>query len=429
MFLSSPDHIDSYYAASCPEARQSRPALADELEVDVVIVGAGYTGLYTALNLAEAGLSVAILEASRVGWGASGRNGGQIILGFSCDMAPFEATLGLGGARRVWGLIQDAAGEIRRRIADHGIACDLAEGHLWTSVQQRRVKLLTDWQEEAAKKWGYRSLHFIPKSEIPRHIGSDRYQAALLDSSGGHLHPLKYVHGLARAAEGRGVRIFEQTKACRYSETAEGVVVETERGRVRAGKLVLACNAYIDRLDSRLQRKVLPVGTYMIATEPLDESLASSLLPSGHAVSDNQFILDYFRLSADRRLLFGGKCTYTGRTPSRLAEGMRQDMLKVFPQLREARISHAWGGHIDITVPRTPDFGRAGNVYWAQGFSGHGLVPTCVAGRVLAEAIRGDQAHLDLFMALRNPDIPGGERLGGLLQVVGMSYYRLRDYF
>lgn len=162
---------------------------------------------------------------------------------------------------------------------------------------------------------------------------------------------------------------------------------------------------------------------------PLFSFLARQLLPSGHAVSDNQFILDYFRLSADRRLLFGGKCTYTGRTPSHLAAGMRADMLKVFPQLAKAKVDYAWGGHIDITLPRTPDFGRDGNVYWAQGFSGHGIVPTCVAGRVLAEAIRGDDSHLKLFTALKNPPFPGGETLGAILQAAGMAYYRLRDYF
>ncbi len=429
MFQQGTDYLDSYYSVSSQPQQVRRPRLEGEVDADVVIVGAGYTGLYTALNLAEAGLRVVVIEASRVGWGASGRNGGQIILGFSCDMPPFEAALGLAGAREVWRLIQEAAGEIRSRIVRHEIDCDLAEGHLWTSVQQRRVGLLTGWQEEAASKWGYEGLRFIPKAELPQHIGSDRYQAALLDRKGGHLHPLKYVLGLARAAEAAGVRIYEDSQATSYARSSNGVNVQTCHGRIQAGKLVLACNAYIDKLDSRLQSRVLPVGTYIIATEPLGEAVARQLLPSGHAVSDNQFILDYFRMTADHRLLFGGKCTYTGKTPRNLAAGMRADMLKVFPQLQSAKVTHAWGGHIDITMPRTPDFGCDGDVYWAQGFSGHGIVPTCVAGRVLAEAIRGDDTHLKLFTALRNPPFPGGEKLGALFQAVGMSYYRLRDYF
>lgn len=428
MFASSPDYLESYYAASSRAEQLSRASLQENLEVDVVIVGAGFTGLYTALNLAEAGKSVAIIEASRVGWGASGRNGGQIIPGFSCDMPPFEAALGRDGAKQVWQLVQQAATEIRERIARHQIACDLTQGHLWTAVQPRRVKLLTDWQQEAAHKWGYEELQFIPKSELPQHIASARYQAALLDPLGGHLHPLKYVLGLARAAEKFGVRIFEHSKTTSYYEQADSVTVKTAQGQIRASKLVLACNAYIDSLDKNLQRKILPVGTYMIATEALGADRARQLLPSGHAVSDNQFVLDYFRLSSDQRLLFGGKCSYTGRTPPNLTARMRHDMLKVFPQLADVKIEFTWGGHIDISMARTPDFGRKNNLYWAQGFSGHGIVPTCVAGRVLAAAILGDETHLKLFSALRNPAFPGGETLGGLFQVVGMSYYRLRDY-
>lgn len=433
MFVSSPNHITSYYAASCLDVQLKRPCLQETLEVDVVIIGAGFTGLYTALRLAAAGKSVAIIEASRVGWGASGRNGGQIIPGFSCDMPPFEAALGLDGARQVWRLVQEAATEIRQRVADHQIECDLTPGHLWAAVLPRRVKILTDWQEEASVKWGYSQLEFIPKSELPGHIGSERYQAALLDRQGGHLHPLKYVCGLARAAEAMGVRIFENTKAISYTSASkagsDGITVSTAQGQIKASKLVLACNAYIDRLDTRRQSKILPVGSYMIATEALPENVAQQLLPGNHAVSDNQFVLDYFRLSHDRRLLFGGKCSYTGRTPRNLTEGLRQDMLKVFPQLAKTRIDFTWGGHIDISMPRTPDFGCVGNVYWAQGFSGHGIVPTCVAGRVLAEAICGDDSHLKLFTALNNPAFPGGETLAAVFQVAGMSYYRLRDYF
>jgi glycine/D-amino acid oxidase-like deaminating enzyme len=344
-------------------------------------------------------------------------------------MPPFESALGMDGARQVWNLVQEAATEIKSRIARHGIECDLEHGHLWTSVLERRVQLLTDWQEEAARKWGYGHLRFIPKNEVPQHIGSDRYQAALLDEKGGHLHPLKYALGLARAAEGLGVQIFENTKALSYQETSDGVEVVTAQGKVRASRLVLACNSYVHTLDSHLKSRILPVGTYIIATEPLGEARARALLPTGHAVSDNQFVLDYFRLTNDGRLLFGGKCTYTGRTPVNLAEGMRHDMLKVFPQLADVKIEFAWGGHIDITMARTPDFGNEGPVYWAQGFSGHGIVPTCVAGRVIAQAILGDATNLALFQQLHNPPFPGGETLGALFQAVGMSYYRLRDYF
>ena len=428
MFQSSPNHIESYYAASSRALQLQRPALQQDMEVDVVVIGAGYTGLYTALNLAEGGRSVVVLEASRIGWGASGRNGGQVIVGFSCDMQPFELALGKSGSREVWRLTQDAAQEIRRRIADHSIECDFSEGHLWTSVLERRVQLLLNWQDEASRKWGYDRLRFIPKAELHRYVGSNRYQAGLIDAGGGHLHPLKYALGLAEAAEKAGVRIFETTRAARYVERTDAVEVHADRGKIRANQIVLACGAFVDQLDRRLQSRILPVGTYMIATEPLGEQRARSLLPTGCAVSDNQFVLDYFRLSADHSLLFGGKCTYTGRTPGRLTEGMRNDMLQVFPQLADVKIAYTWGGHIDITMGRTPDFGQLRNVFWAQGFSGHGVVPTCVAGRVLAEAILGDDTHLRLFSGLKNRPFPGTETLAGLFQVLGMSYYRLRDY-
>lgn len=429
MPTSAQAHVNSYYAASTPDLQTLYPALQEDRDVDVVVVGAGYTGLYTALNLAEAGQRVVVLEANRVGWGASGRNGGQVIVGFSCDMPPFEAALGLDGARLVWNLTQQAAAEIRQRIAQHQIDCDFRTGHLWTSVLERRVHLLSDWQEEAAHKWGYEGLTFVPKSELPGHIDSSRYQAGLLDANGGHLHPLKYALGLARAAQAAGVQICECSAAQRYVEHADGVEVHTAQGRVRAHKLVLACNTGVGSIAPQVQRRILPVGTYMIATEPLGEVRARALLPTHCAVSDNQFILDYFRLSADHRLLFGGKCTYTGRTPRDLPQRMRADMLRVFPQLADVGIAFTWGGHIDITMARTPDFGHLRNVYWAQGFSGHGIVPTCVAGRVLAEAIGGDDAHLKLFSRLRNPPFPVGQTLAALMQVVGMSYYRLRDYF
>ncbi|MCX7219674.1 MAG: FAD-dependent oxidoreductase, partial [Burkholderiales bacterium] len=259
---------------------------------------------------------------------------------FSCDMPPFEAALGHEGAKQVWQLVQQAAQEIRERVAEHQIDCELMPGHLWTAVLPHRVKILTEWQQEASQKWGYEHLQFIPKNQVCEHIGSQRYQAALLDTQGGHLHPLKYVLGLARAAEALGVRIYENSKALSYTTQAgdDRLKVQTAQVQILASQLVLACNAYIDKLDPCLQKKIIPVGSYMIATEALTPTLARQLLPSGHAVSDNQFVLDYFRLSQDQRLLFGGKCSYTGRTPHNLTQGMRQDMLKVFPQLADTKI-------------------------------------------------------------------------------------------
>jgi len=418
----------SYYAASATEHMVERSRLDDSIEADVCIVGAGFTGLYTALRLAEAGKRVVILESARVGWGASGRNGGQAILGFSCDMTPLESQLGFEEALKIWNLMRESATEIRQRIAQYNIDCDWREGHLWTSILPRREKILRQWQQEAAAKWSHDTLCFIPKNELSEWVGTDRYSAGLYDPTAGHLHPLKYVLGLAAAAERAGVQIYEQSAVVRYQQHGNRVNIETGKGKVTADALVLAANVYLGDLDTTLSRRIIPVGTFMVATEPLGER-AQSLIPSGVCVTDNQFILDYFRLSADGRLLFGGGCTYLGGTPRDIPSAMRPSLERVFPQLRGVEIEFGWGGMIDCTVRRTPDFGRRGNVLWAQGFSGHGVLPTCVAGRVLAEALLGDDTHLRSFMRISNTPFPGGKLFAAPIEAAGKLWYRLRDIF
>lgn len=428
MFASDTQYPKSWYADSVQPAPATRPPLASDLDTEVLIVGGGFTGLYTAYHLATAGVKVSLIEASRIGWAASGRNGGQLILGFSSDMPPIEAALGKEKAREIWDALREAGQFIRQLIHTHQVDCALTDGHLWTSVLWQRIRLLSDWQEEAATAWGYDHLAFIPRKDLPNYVDSPRYVAGLYDKEGGHLNPLKYILGLAKVVEGLGVSLYENTKAIRYQKMGDGYLVNTEKGQIRCRKLVLATNAYIDRLDTQLSARILPVGTYMIATEPLPTALAQQLLPNQAAVSDNQFILDYFRLSEDNRLLFGGKCTYSGKTPSNLTEGMRQDMVRVFPQLKAVKISHTWGGHIDISVHRTPDIGKEGDKYWAQGFSGHGVIPTSLAGKVIADAILGNDRLLQYFMQLNNPAFPGGNLMRVPLQAAGMAWYRLKDY-
>jgi gamma-glutamylputrescine oxidase len=418
----------SYYVASAADRMVSRPALTEAIEADVCIVGAGFTGLYTALRLAEGGKRVVVLESARVGCGASGCNGGQAILGFSCDMPPLEAQLGREGAREIWNLMLASATEIRQRIAQYDIDCDWCDGHLRTSILPRRERSLREWQHEAAEKWGYDALRFIPKNELPDWLDSNRYCAGLYDPAAGHLHPLKYVLGLAAAVERAGVQIYEQSAAVRYQERGSHVTVESAQGRVSADALVLATNVYLGDLDKDLSRRIIPVGTFMVATGPLGD-LAQVLIPSGVCVTDNQFILDYFRVSSDGRLLFGGGCTYLGGTPRDIPAAIRPALERVFPQLKGVGIEFAWGGMIDCTVRRTPDFGRRGNVLWAQGFSGHGVLPTCVAGRVLAEALLGDDTHLRRFMKLSNPPFPGGKLFAAPIEAAGKLWYRMRDKF
>jgi glycine/D-amino acid oxidase-like deaminating enzyme len=429
MFRSSTEYVDSYYAATSRELQQPRPALAEDLQADVCVVGAGFFGLYTALQLAEAGKRVVILEASRVGWGASGRNGGQMIIGFPCGMQRLKGVMGYERARRMFDASREAVADIRGIMEKHAIDCDLVQGHLEVAVLPRRVADLTDWIEECDKERGYTKLQFVDRQTMPKYLNSERFQAGIIDPEGCHIHPLKYVLGLARAVEAAGVRILERSKVDGYAERGDGIDVRVGPHTVRCDQLVLAANAYVDQVDRKLSSRTLPVGTFIGVTEPLGEVRARSLIPHNHAVYDNQFILEYFRMTADHRLLFGGKCTYLGGTPPNLKESMKANILRAFPSLKDVRMDYAWGGHIDITMRRMPDWGRRGDrVFWAQGFCGHGLVPTRVASKLVAQAALGNPDELDWFAPIVNPPFPGGEAIGGLMQAVGMMYYRARDF-
>lgn len=425
MFQSNSQHAPSYYASTCtPPARSG---LTENLDTEVLVIGAGFSGLHTALRLALEGKRVTLIESSRVGWAASGRNGGMAILGWSCDMDPIEQALGRDDAKALWKLMRWAAAEIKELPLRHGFECDYHEGHLWTSVLKRRVGQLRDWQEHAVKKWGYENLQFVEKQDMQSWVGSDRYQAGLFDPEAGHLNPLKLALGLAEAIETAGGVIFEQTRALSYREVGNRVQVTTAHGHIDCDVMVLACNAYIDELDPQLARKVLPVGSFIVVTEQLEPELAHSLVPSNACITDNQFVLDYFRLTPDNRLLFGGGCSYLGGIPTDIAKAMRPNLRRVFPALKKTRIDYAWGGHIDITMNRAPDIGSRGNVYWMQGYSGHGVLPTCVAGRVVADAILGRRDHFNLFAQLQHAEFPGGKRLAPLLEAAGKCWYRLRD--
>jgi glycine/D-amino acid oxidase-like deaminating enzyme len=429
MFRSSPQYIDSYYSATTRHLQVDRARLDDHMDTDVCVVGAGFFGLYTALELAKAGKRVVVLEASRVGWGASGRNGGQMIIGFPCGMQRLKGAMGPARAKRMFDASREAVRDIRAIMSHYEIDCDLVEGHLEVAVLKRRIADLTGWIEECRNEWGYDRLQFVDRKDLPGYLGSPRFQAGVIDPEGAHIHPLKYVLGLARAAEREGVQIFEQGKVDGYEQKGDFIDVRVGDHRVRCRQLVLATNAYTDKLAPRLAARTLPVGTFIAVTEPLGEARARELIPRNHAVYDNQFILEYFRMTADHRLLFGGKCTYLGGTPVNLKESMKANILRAFPQLKDAKMEYAWGGHIDITMRRMPDWGRRDDrVFWAQGFCGHGLVPTRVAGKLVSDAVLGRTEELDWFRKIVNPPFPGGEAIGGLMQAVGMSYYRVRDF-
>jgi gamma-glutamylputrescine oxidase len=370
---------------------------------------------------------VALLEARFVGYGASGRSGGQTIFGLAVGQKKLEAQVGPEDARRLFDLSIEALDCTQGLIRDHSIDCDYRPNHVHVATKARHLRELEEWQRELQDGYGYASTSLLDRDQLREHVRSDLYLGGLIDSRSGHLHPLKYTLGLARAAESAGVKIFENSEVLRYTNGRE-VTVHTARGSIRCDHLVLCGNAYLRAVAPVLSRRILGVGTYMIATEPLDPGLTRDLLPSNAAIADINWILDYFRLSADHRVLFGGRVSYSALQPRHLSESMRQRLVRVFPSLAAARIDYTWGGFLDITMSRAPDFGRLEpNVYYLQGFSGHGMSLTALGGKLVAEAIAGTAERFDVFARIPHRDFPGGALLRRPSLVLAMLYYRLRD--
>ncbi|WP_269532150.1 FAD-binding oxidoreductase [Chitinimonas sp. BJYL2] len=421
-------HIDSYYVASTPDI-PAWPALDGSTDADVCVVGGGLAGLSAALNLAERGFSVVLLEGSRISHGASGRNGGQVINGYACDMDTISKAVGDEHARVMWDMSLEAVEILDERVRRHQIDCDWVRGHALAAVKPRKFDELVAWKDEAERRFGYRHYTLLDQTALRAELDSPRYCGGLLDTLGGHIHPLKYALGLARAAQAAGVRIFENTPVTRVDQGTPPRVV-TDTGTVSCKQVVLAANVNMGDLVPGLGDKIMPVGTYVITTEPLGEARAKALIKSNFAVCDTQFVLDYYRLTADHRLLFGGKVSYSGLPPPNLKDAMRADMLRVFPQLADVKIDHAWGGFVDITMSRAPHWGRLSpDVYFCQGFSGHGVAVTGLAGKVIAEAIARQNERLDLFGKIPHLPFPGGKLLRMPSLVLGMAWFRLRDYF
>jgi gamma-glutamylputrescine oxidase len=419
----------SYYEASVVRPASLQP-LAETLRADVCVVGGGYAGLSAALELAERGYNVVLLEAQRIGWGASGRNGGEAIVGFGAEgeMA-IAKQLSKEATRTAWNLSVQALELMQARIKKYSIDCDYRPGYMNVATNARKAELLQRWVAGVERDFDY-PVKWIGPEKIIDWIASERFYAGVYDHRSGHLHPLKYCLGLYAAALAAGVKVFENS-AVNSIRRGQQAVLRTGQGEVRANAVVLAANVYLSEygaLAPEVSSSIVPVGTYMIATKPMAESRALALLPQRQAVSDNNFVLDYFRLSADNRLLFGSGETYTGTTPRRLIEKMRKQMLQVFPQLHDIHIDYAWGGFVDLTMNKAPDFGRIdNNIFYLQGFSGHGVAFTGMAGKLVAEAISGQLENFDIFTRLKHHRFPGGQLLRTPLLMMGMWYYRLRD--
>ncbi len=416
-------HVNSYYAATAHK-QDARPALAGSMSADVCVVGAGFTGINAALELAERGVSVVVVEAVRVGFGASGRNGGQIVNGYSRDLDVISARYGETAGRLIGSLANEGGDIIRARAQKYGIQCDLREGMLITALTHKQMRGL----EHHVKTWkgfGFEQFELLDKAGLAPHVVTERYVGGLLDKRGGHIHPLNLVQGEAAAFESLGGRIFENSPV--VSVDMDNAVVKTASGEVRAKTVLMCGNAYLHGVLPNLENRVMPVSTQVLATEPLGAE-AERLLPSNVCVEDANYVLDYFRRTADGRLLYGGGIVYGGTDPVSIKAKVLPLILKTFPSLKDARIDFTWSGNFALTLTRFPQIGRlAPKVYFSHGDSGHGVTTTHLLARLLAESVTGDDARFGVFAGLPYFPFPGGKLLRVPLTVAGSWWYRARD--
>jgi gamma-glutamylputrescine oxidase len=413
----------SYYEATRAVSLTTTP-LDGDIAVDVAIVGGGITGCSAALDLASHGLRVALLEAREIGWGASGRNGGQVLPGYAIAQTKLKRLVGRDDARRLWDMSMEAVALVEQRVTDYAIPADYHKGYLYAAIRPRHER---DLEEEAAElaRLGLAGAEVLRGSAIQAHVASPRYRAIMTEPFSAHLHPLNFTLGLGRAAQAAGAQLYSETPVTAI-EQGPVLRLRTPRGTVSAGTLLLSGGAYLGRLWPEVAGYVMPVGTYIIATEPRPDIPA--LLPLNEAASDLNFVLDYYRRSADDRLLFGGRVSYSSVPPPRLAQAMLARARAVFPQLGGIRADFTWGGLVDITRHRAPQFGRlAPNILMAQGFSGHGVALAGLAGRVLAEAARGQAGRFDVFARIPQARFPGGRAFRVPALLLATSYFRLRD--
>lgn len=415
----------SWYAASVP-ARTPLPPLLGHQQADVAILGAGYTGLSAALALAERGFKVVVLDARQVGWGASGRNGGQVLVGYGCEVDTLEAMVGAADARTLFDFSRQGVQQVRERIVRHGIDCHWVDGHASVPITPRQERSLRGHLDTLVQRYDY-PMQWWDAGTLQAQLDSPRYRGAMFDPLSGHLHPLAFAQGLADAARAAGVVIHEDSPVLAL-QRGPRPQLRTATGTVSADHVVLAGNALLEGIAPELERRMMPVGTYVGATPVLGEARARALIRNAMAVADTGWVLDYFRLSHDHRLLFGGGASYSALPPPGLDQTLQRRMWKVFPQLHGIGFEYLWGGYVDITPSRAPHWGRlTPDIYFAQGFSGHGVAAAHLAGEVIAEAIAGQAQRLDVFERLRHRPFPGGRWLRTPLLVATMAMVKLRD--
>ena len=419
------EHTRSYYAATVNEVTDY-PVLQGDQSADVCVVGAGFTGVSTALTLAERGYSVALVEANRVGWGASGRNGGQLINGIS-GLEKIRKKHGNGIADMLWDLKWRGNDIVYDRVERYDIQCDLKSGFLEVASKLSQLSYLAEYAEDRKRHNFPYDYEIWDRDKTREMLGTDAFHGGFVCYRDGHLHPLNLCIGEARAAHNLGVQIFEQSPVTGI-EHGSRPRVKTAAGVVEADSVVLAGNAYSRLEPDHLSNLVYPAGSYIIATEPLSKEVVDDINPLDVAVCDLNEVVDYYRLSADKRLLYGGACNYSGRDPASIKSYILPRMLKIYPQLKDVRIDFEWGGKIGIVLNRIPVVGRINsNVYYCQGYSGHGVNATHIMSEVISDAIAGTMERYDLFADMKHFRIPGSQWIGNQIIALGMMYYKIKD--
>ncbi len=420
-------HVKSYYAATANQ-ELSYGKLNSNIRTQVCVIGGGFTGLNTAINLAKKGYDVVLIESEKIGWGASGRNGGQLISGFSFS-DHFEKKGTENDIQNIWQLGAKSADLVRERVSEFSIDCDLKEGFIDVATNRKHMDELIDRSEEWKQSGYHHNLELVDENQVKKYVNSDSYVGGLIDSRSGHIHPLNLCLGEAKAASELGVMIYEDTHAVKISGGSPSKVA-TENGIIESDYIVIATNAYIGDLNKKLRRMVMPAASCIIATEPLSSELAEKVIPSDMAVCDQNTILDYYRLSADKRMLFGGRFNYSGNIPSddKIKIEIKKRMVSVFPELSEARVDYAWSGNVAVSLKKIPQLGRVdNNILYSQGYSGHGVAPTHMAAKVIADAIDGDDEVLNTLSSVNHIQLPGGKWFSSPATAIGMMYYQLKD--
>ena len=415
----------TYYAATANPS-PNRPPLQGDVHADVCVIGAGYTGLSTALFLAEAGLQVVVLEAVKVGFGASGRNGGQLVNSYSRDIDTVAQQVDANAAKLIGDMAFEGNRIIRERIARYNIACDLKNGGVFAAFNDKQMHHL-EAQQKLWASYGYDKVELLDQAQLRAIVHTDQYVGGSIDHGGGHMHSLNLALGEAAAIESHGGKIYEHSAVTKI-ERGASPIVHTAQGRVLAKKVVVAGNAYLGNLVPELSAKSMPCGSQVVTTEVLSDDMVQDLIPNGECVEDCNYLLDYYRITGDNRLLYGGGVVYGARDPSNVEALIRPKMLKTFPQLKDVKIDFAWTGNFLLTVSRLPQVGILNeHIYYSQGCSGHGITYTHLAGKVLSEAILGRPERMNAFAQLPHYPFPGGRMFSVPFSAIGAAWYSLRD--